>query len=308
MNSGRDLFSPRLGLTVPLCAMNFIFFFLIQMNRERAYQLFAFQPSTALEMPWTFVTYQFLNSGALGLFFGTLMLYILGMALETEWGTAEFTAFWLVATLGGSLSAWLTGGVLLSGWQITGVSMLFAYAFLFPETQFLVFFVVPVKVKWLAWLGAALLAWSFTGAVFAGKAGAGIANVCGASAGFLWFWLRHRGLEKAKKARRDTLAALKSAGAVREDAALERRNRDLFPRVEALRQAVRAGGELPSKLRDAEAEIARHVVPGVNICKPVDFKGDKDGICIRCEGFAECSLRYVKGEPEEIVVKPRQGS
>jgi hypothetical protein len=46
----------------------------------------------------------------------------------------------------------------------------------------------------------------------------------------------------------------------------------------------------------------------VNICKPVDFKGDKDGICIRCEGFAECSLRYVKGEPDEIVVKPRQGS
>ncbi len=305
MNGGRDLFSPRFGLTLPLCSLNFIFFLMIQLNPVRAYQLFAFQPSTALAMPWTFVTYQFLNSGALGLFFGTLMLYVLGMALETEWGTAEFTAFWLVATLGGSLSAWLTGGILSSGWQITGVSMLFAFAVLFPETQFLIFFVVPVKVKWLAWVGAGLLAWSFLGAVLTGRVGAGLANLCGASAGFLWFWLRHRGLQKARKAQRDAAVALKSAGAIREDAALERRNRDLFPRVEELRLSLLSGGELPPKLRDFEANLRKLVVPGVNICKPVDFKGDKDGICIRCEGFAECSLRYVKGEPEQIIVKPR---
>ncbi len=305
MSDGRDLFSPRLGLTLPLCGLNFVFFFLVQMNPERALGLFAFQPALALRMPWTFVTYQFLNTGALGLFFGTMMLYILGMALETEWGTPEFSLFWLVATLGGSAAAWLTGGVLTSGWQITGVSMLFAYAYLFPETQFLVFFVVPVKVKWLAWLGAALLGWSFLGAALSGRIGAGLANLCGASAGFLWFWIRHRGLQKARRARRDAVAAVKSAGAIREDASLERRNRDLFPKVEALRASVRAGGDLPPKGTAFEEELRSLVVPDVKICKPVDFKGDKDGICIRCEGFAECSLRYVKGEPDEITIKPR---
>ncbi len=306
MNGGRDLFSPRLGLTLPLCGLNFIFFFLIQMNPERALGLFAFQPARALSMPWTFVTYQFLNTGALGLFFGTMMLYILGMALETEWGTPEFTLFWLVATLGGSLSGWLTGGVLTSGWQVTGVSMLFAYAYLFPETQFLIFFVVPVKVKWLAWLGAGLLAWTLLGATLSGRFGAGLANLVGASAGFLWFWIRHRGLQKAKRAQRDALAAVKSAGAFREDAALERRNRTLFPKVEELRASARAGDELPPKWKAFEAELATLVVPGVKICKPVDFKGDKDGICLKCEGFAECSLRYVKGEPAEIVMKPKE--
>ena len=305
MNDGRDLFAPRLGLTLPLCGLNFVFFFLIQMNPERALGLFAFQPSTALDMPWTFVTYQFLNTGALGLFFGTMMLYILGMALESEWGTPEFTLFWLVATLGGSGAAWLTGGVLASGWQVTGVSMLFAYAYLFPETEFLVFFVLPVKVKWMAWLGAGLLLFSFGGAVFSGRIGSGVANLVGASAGFLWFWIRHRGLQKAKRAKRDALAAVKSAGAFREDAVLERRNRDLFPKVEELRASVRAGGELPAKPKAIEREIESLVVPGVKICKPVDYKGDKDGICLKCEGFAECSLRYVRGEPAEIVVKPK---
>ncbi len=305
MSDGRDLFAPRLGLTLPLCGLNFVFFFLIQMDPERTYRLFAFQPGTALAMPWTFVTYQFLNSGALGLFFGTMMLYILGMALEAEWGTPEFSVFWLVATLGGSLAAWATGGLLTSGWQITGVSMLFAYAYLFPETRFLVFFVVPVKVKWMAWLGAALLVWTFVGALLAGRAGAGFANLVGASAGFLFFWIRHRGVQKAKKVRREAVVALKSAGAIREDAVLERRNRDLFPRVEELRLAARAGGDPAPKLREFEGELQKLVVPGVNICKPVDFKGDKDGICLKCEGFAECSLRYVRGKPAEIVVKPQ---
>jgi len=306
VSDGRDLFAPRLGLTLPLCGLNFVFFFLIQMDPERTYRLFAFQPGAALAMPWTFVTYQFLNSGALGLFFGTMMLYILGMALEAEWGTPEFSVFWLVATLGGSLAAWATGGLLTSGWQITGVSMLFAYAYLFPETQFLIFFVIPVKVKWMAWLGAALLVWTFVGSLLAGRAGAGFANLVGASAGFLFFWIRHRGLQKAKKARREAVVALKSAGAIREDAVLERRNRDLFPRVEELRLAARAGGDLAPKLREFEGELQKLVVPGVNVCKPVDFKGDKDGICLKCEGFAECSLRYVRGEPAEIVVKPQE--
>jgi membrane associated rhomboid family serine protease len=302
--SGRDLFAPKLGLTLPLCGLNFVFFLLIQMDPQRTFALFAFQPGGALVRPWTFLTYQFLNTGAFGLFFGTLMLWFLGGALEAEWGTAEFTAFWLVATLGGSVSAWIVGVPLVSGWTITGVSMLFAFAWLFPDTQLLVFFVIPVKVRWLAWFGAAVLGWTFLRSVLAGRPGTGFVTLCGATAGFLWFWARHRGVDKARRAAKDALQAVKTAGSLRDDAVLERRNRDLFPRVEELRLAARQG-DLPPRLRDFEQELGKLEVPGVNICKPVDFKGDKDGICVRCEGFAECSLRYVKGEPAEIVVKSR---
>ena len=85
--SGRDTFQPKLGLTLPLCGLNFIFFFLRQMDPARADSIFAFQPASAFAQPWTFLTYQFLHSGAFGLFFGTMMLYVLGMALEAEWGT-----------------------------------------------------------------------------------------------------------------------------------------------------------------------------------------------------------------------------
>jgi membrane associated rhomboid family serine protease len=307
VTGGRDLFAPKLGLTLPLCGLHFVFFFLSTADPRRTAGLFAMNPATALTQPWTFVTYQFLHSGPMSLFFGTMILYILGTALEAEWGTGEFAAFWAVATLGASLAAFVTGGVLATGGIVTGISMLFAYAWLYPDVQFLIFFVIPVKVKWIAWIALAGLAWSFVQAVLAGQPGAGFVQVAGAGAGFLFFWIRHHGRFRAKKAAHAAVVAVKTAGAVRSDAVLERRNRELFPKVEDLRRATR-GGDPPPRQREFEAELRTLVVPGVNVCKPIDFKGDKDGICVRCEGFAECSLRYVKGEPSEIVLKTRDGS
>jgi membrane associated rhomboid family serine protease len=307
VTNGRDLFAPKLGLTLPLCGLHFVFFFLTSADTERVVALFGFSPATAFAQPWTFVTYQFLHASPLGLFFGTMILYILGSALEAEWGTPEFTVFWLVATLGASLAALATGSALSSGGILTGISMLFAYAWLYPDVQFLMFFVIPVKVKWLAWLALAGLLWGFVQATVAGRPGLGLVQLAGSGAGFLYFWVRHHGRFQAKKAAQTAVVAVKTAGAVRADAALERRNRDLFPRVEELRRATQ-GGDPPPRQREFEAELGKLVVPGVKICKPVDFKGDRDGICVSCEGFAECSLRYVRGEPAEIVVKARDGS
>jgi len=307
VTSGRDLFAPKLGLTLPLCGLHFVFFFLSAADPARTAALFGFYPATAFTQPWTFLTYQFLHGSPFSLFFGAMILYILGSALEAEWGTGEFTAFWLVATLGASVAALVTGSALTSGGVLTGISMLFAYAWLYPDMQFLMFFVIPVKVKWLAWLALAGLLWGFVQATAAGRPGLGFVQLAGSGAGFLFFWLRHHGRFQATKAAQAAVVAVKSAGAIRADAALERRNRDLFPRVEDLRRAVRSG-DPPPRQREFEGELKKLVVPGVRICKPVDFKGDKDGICVSCEGFAECSLRYVHGEPGEIVVKTRNGS
>jgi membrane associated rhomboid family serine protease len=307
VTSGRDLFAPKLGLTLPLCGLHFVFFFLTTSDPVRTASLFGFYPATAFAQPWTFVTYQFLHSSPLSLFFGAMILYILGSALESEWGTPEFTVFWLVATLGASLAGLVTGTPLTGGGVLTGISMLFAYAWLYPDVQFFIFFVIPVKVKWLAWLALAGLLWGFVQAVAAGRPGLGFVQLAGSGAGFLFFWVRHHGRFQAKKATQAAVVAVKSAGAIRSDAALERRNRELFPRVEDLRRAVRAG-DPPPRQREFEAELGKLVVPGVRICKPIDYKGDKDGICVSCEGFAECSLRYVKGEPSEIVLKAKDGS
>jgi membrane associated rhomboid family serine protease len=310
MRDGRDLFAPKMGLTIPLVSLHFVFFFLSVADPAKTRAIFAFIPRQALVAPWSFVTYQFLHGGPLDLFMGALSLWILGTALEAEWGTGEFTAFWAVATLGGSLSAWAVGTPLMNDPFVVPVSMLFAYAFLFPDMQFLMFFVVPVKVKWLAWLTAGFLVWGLLGDWSSRGLGPALVRLAGASAGFLFFWARHHGKHRATKAARQALTAVKEAGVARADEALEKRNRALFPEVEALRSArlaARAPGsgiDLDSGALATEAKLKGLVVPGVNVCKPVDFKGNMDLVCLRCDGFAECSLRYVAGAPKEISVRP----
>lgn len=304
MTSGRDLFAPKLGLTLPLCGLHFVFFLLFSMDPQKTASLFGFWPQQALSQPWGFVTFQFLHGGPMSLFFGAFALYILGSALEAEWGTAEYTAFWLVATLGASFSAWLLGTPLVSDPFVVPISMLFAYAVLFPEAQFLVFFVLPVKVKWIAVFSAALLGLAFFRDLVTFGAGPAFVRVLGAGAGFLFFWVRHHGRFKARKAAREAVVAVKTAVVQQKDETLEKRNRELFPRVDALRATERSGVEPPGG-EGLRNELQKLVVPGVKICKPVDFKGDKDLVCLRCEGFAECSLRYLAGQPSEIVVKKR---
>ena len=135
-----------------------------------------------------------------------------------------------------------------------------------------------------------------------------LVRLVGAASGFLYFWARHHGKHRATRAARQALSAVKEAGAVRADEALEKRNRALFPEVESLRAAKLAAAS-PGAVPDAaaiavETRLKGLVVPGVNVCKPVDFKGDQDLVCLRCEGFAECSLRYAAGAPREISVRP----
>jgi membrane associated rhomboid family serine protease len=306
MTSGRDLFGPKLGLTLPLCGLHFVFFFLVTADPEKTYRIFAFLSGQPLRAPWSFVTYQFLHSSAFDLFFGALALYVLGMALEAEWGTPEYTAFWLVATLGGSLSAWLVKTPLLGDPFVVPISMLFAFAYLFPETRFLVFFVIPVKVRWIAYLAAAFLAYTFFSDLLRAGFGVALVRVAGASSGFLFFWIRQHGRFHARKATQKAIVAARVVASERRDDTLSRRNRELFPKVEVLRSAAKNGAELPPEMLQLSSDLGKLVVPGVNICKPVDFKGDKDDVCLRCEGFAECSLRYVAGQPVEIVVKTRE--
>ena len=44
MTSGRDLFAPKLGLTLPLCGFHFIFFFLFVTDPKKVAGLFGFWP------------------------------------------------------------------------------------------------------------------------------------------------------------------------------------------------------------------------------------------------------------------------
>ena len=49
------------------------------------------------------------------------------------------------------------------------LSMFLAFAFLFPDTQLLLFFFIPVKIKWLAWLDIAVFVIGIVQSLLAGS-------------------------------------------------------------------------------------------------------------------------------------------
>ena len=85
--------------------------------------------------------------------------YWIGTTLERYWGTPQFTIYFftglILTVLYGFLIYFITGIRIQLTAEYVYLSMFFSFAALFPDMQVLLFFIIPVKMKWLAILDAA---------------------------------------------------------------------------------------------------------------------------------------------------------
>ena len=111
---------------------------------------------------WRLVTFVFVpNTGRLiFLVIELYFYYLIGGTLERAWGTGKFTVYYLcgmvITIVYGILASLITGRSLALTGSYLSLSMFFVYATLWPENRVLLFFFIPVKVKWMAWFEAAL--------------------------------------------------------------------------------------------------------------------------------------------------------
>lgn len=96
--------------------------------------------------------------------FALYLYYLIGRQLEMAWGAFRFNLYFFAGMLfhviAAILAYLLTGLSLpLDVWYLN-LSLFFAFAALYPDVQFLLFFIIPVKVKWLAWLDGAYFIWA----------------------------------------------------------------------------------------------------------------------------------------------------
>lgn len=113
---------------------------------------------------WRIVTFIFVP-GDMRPFWLIVALYFyywIGSSLEREWGTARFTLYYLsgalLTVLGVVIVSLITGNHYLTiyGTGYVNLSMFLAFAVLFPDVQVLLFFIIPVKMKWLAYIDGAV--------------------------------------------------------------------------------------------------------------------------------------------------------
>ena len=114
---------------------------------------------------WRVVTFLFASSGFQGMgilgavffYFMVRIAFMMSDALEENWGEFSTSMFFYVGVIGLLIGNFLLDGPMMgSGFLLYGAAF-FAFATLFPNIEFLLFFILPVKIKYLAWVQLAFL-------------------------------------------------------------------------------------------------------------------------------------------------------
>lgn len=110
---------------------------------------------------WRIITFIFLYPSSGNILLTLISLYFywwLGSTIEGYWGKERFNLYYLFGFLG-SLIAGFIVGVMTN--EYLNLSLFLAFAMMFPNAEVLLFFVLPIKVKWLGIIDGLLLLSSF---------------------------------------------------------------------------------------------------------------------------------------------------
>jgi len=137
---------------------------------------------------WTIFTYMFVHAGLLHLAFNMVTLWAFGPKVERAWGSGAFVRYYVLCGLGGWLAHLLVArDTVLIGASAAIFGVMLAYAVRWPNDEFLLWWVVPVKAKWLV---ACLALFNLVVGVYTlGSTGSGtayFAHLGGLAAGWLY--------------------------------------------------------------------------------------------------------------------------
>lgn len=154
------------GLGIPNLALYFVgaqgLGFLLLLANPQALNLLALDPYLVLHGElWRLVTFLAvpLTDSLLWMVFALWFLYFIINAIEQEWGEFRTTLYVLVAVVLTIAFSFVFSCRIGSIVELQSTLFL-AAATIAPEYQILLFFILPVKLKWLAWLSVAFIIWA----------------------------------------------------------------------------------------------------------------------------------------------------
>ena len=161
-------FKPRQFQQIPMVVKNiliinvvlFVAKFLLSGKLNLDLYLDLFPIGTDEFKPYQFITYMFMHDDIAHIFLNMIAVYMFGSILENIWGPKRFLNYYLLCGLG---AAALQLGIFYyngEGARLLGASgavfgLLLAFAMMFPNTELQLYFVIPVKAKYLV-IGYAL--------------------------------------------------------------------------------------------------------------------------------------------------------
>lgn len=141
--------------TQALLLANVAVYFLDQLLGLQLSQWGALWPIGSGEFwPWQIGTYAFLHGSFEHLFFNMLGLWMFGSELEQVWGQKRYLQFYAASVVAAAITQLIVNYLLHSGAPTIGASgglfgLLLAFAMIFPNRIILLFFVIPMRAKYL---------------------------------------------------------------------------------------------------------------------------------------------------------------
>ena len=148
---------------------------------------------------WRLITFVFVPMSSSSPFFFVLSLYFywwIGSTLEREWGTTKFTVYYAMGVILNILYGIITYLLPFMGSGVVtmdyvNLSLFFAFATLYPDMRVIPIIFLPffsVKIKWLAWIDAALFAFSMISSFLRLDIAGGLLPVIAILNYLLFFW------------------------------------------------------------------------------------------------------------------------
>lgn len=106
---------------------------------------------------WRLITFIIMppeGSSYIFMIFTLYLYYMLGTSLERAWGAFRFNLYFFMGILFHIIAAFLIYFIFDTSLPLTtyylNMSLFFAFATLYPDMELYLFFVIPIKIKWLA--------------------------------------------------------------------------------------------------------------------------------------------------------------
>lgn len=158
------LFGDRIPVTKALIVTNVMTFVYIELAHSLGpLSYLVFSSRNVMMQPWTLFTYPLVcGVDLISLAFSCYWLWVAGGSIERSWGTGRFLVYFLEMSAISAAALYVATLVLplnvaIAGLWLVLAGLTVAFAMQNPETVVLFMFVIPLKLKYLAALSAALV-------------------------------------------------------------------------------------------------------------------------------------------------------
>ena len=98
---------------------------------------------------WQPFTYMFMHGNLTHLVMNMFMLWMFGNTIENLWGTKRFLVYYIVCGLGAGLITMFIPGAHTVGASAAVYGLLLAFGMTFPNEYIYLYFLMPIKAKWM---------------------------------------------------------------------------------------------------------------------------------------------------------------